>query len=356
VCSSLACITFIALYFCAPRGTPFLRWKPAPSSGGRISRTYEARVVDQRIEFGWSYEDDASAPIAEASLDGWRWTVGPDATSDLRSVFFENRHCPQNTVWGFGSCTWLFFYGSLCARSNVVSVPLLLVILTFAGIPVLRLVGWIRSRHRETSDLKASAVRAILWTVLSAEIAIMFGVAALWCMSAATDVFCRIIESPRDGNRSRGIYEARVVSGRLELARNREWWQAPIADRSTLTPSFTVGTGARRDWSSIFHGDHLTPEHLKWGFGTRTESSMGESRFGDFGWVQRREQTQVLSLPLAPLVLALAILPAVILIRRRQRRNAARAGLCSNCGYDLRATPDRCPECGRKPKGVRNCS
>src|SRR5688500_9966483 len=49
--------------------------------------------------------------------------------------------------------------------------------------------------------------------------------------------------------------------------------------------------------------------------------------------------------PLWAVALASLPLPIVRIARWRRRRGRQRGGLCPACGYDLRATPGRCPEC-----------
>ena len=75
-------------------------------------------------------------------------------------------------------------------------------------------------------------------------------------------------------------------------------------------------------------------------------------RFG-FGWVQDRydglggpvgERAIMFPLWLPPILFALG--PFIMFAFRVRRRRRLGGTVCARCGYDLRATPHRCPECG----------
>jgi len=78
----------------------------------------------------------------------------------------------------------------------------------------------------------------------------------------------------------------------------------------------------------------------------------------DRGFISRPNTADHYAILQAPLWLVTVItaLPAAAWLasrwrRRRSQRLAKRAGLCPRCGYDLRASPNVCPECGAAAAG-----
>ncbi|MDB5172511.1 MAG: hypothetical protein JWN51_1284 [Phycisphaerales bacterium] len=69
-------------------------------------------------------------------------------------------------------------------------------------------------------------------------------------------------------------------------------------------------------------------------------------------------QVLMVSVPYWSLVVLTACPPTVWAIRRRAMGNRKATGKCPWCGYDLRATPERCPECGTeyRPESARHDS
>ncbi len=93
----------------------------------------------------------------------------------------------------------------------------------------------------------------------------------------------------------------------------------------------------------------------KWGYvvgeanGTFLDNGpLGFSVDDSYSGIPKKGDLRVvgLTIPFWACMAVSAILPAYSLLKTRGRQRRRKLGLCALCGYDLRATSYRCPECG----------
>ena len=73
----------------------------------------------------------------------------------------------------------------------------------------------------------------------------------------------------------------------------------------------------------------------------------------DVGWTEG-QRVDSLVLPYYFVVSVAGVLAGLFLVQRLRARRRPCTGRCPHCGYDLRATPERCPECGAVPNPPHN--
>lgn len=123
-----------------------------------------------------------------------------------------------------------------------------------------------------------------------------------------------------------------------------------LLDVNTSGVSFQMSTGMRQiPWKP---GDWIKPKSRFYYEAFGAHVSHDDIRMGLDQNVSYGQRFEIWFEYWFPLVLA-AIPPTWLLLRNRrnllnryERWRVRSRGLCAACGYDLRATPDRCPECG----------
>lgn len=132
-------------------------------------------------------------------------------------------------------------------------------------------------------------------------------------------------------------YDARLANGGMVIEVTRYRWVTPGRRPAPEMPGFRVGSMPAPHGPL---GQEMTKPGVRWWGGFAY--SYGHSGPGG----PSTSHARGLRVPCWFLAALLSAMPALWLNRLRNARRAKGLGLCPACGYDLRASPDRCPECG----------
>jgi hypothetical protein len=173
-------------------------------------------------------------------------------------------------------------------------------------------------------------VRILLHGAAAVSLLLFIGAVALWMMSYRSEYdLYRTVD--------RGRQQIGVSRGEVYLL---SAWQGDDSASARYGPSeWKLGEGPASDEFYAEVARHSPNERPVAGF------FFGRSEANGL------RQTELL-IPIWLLAALLALLPVLDLMRYRKRRREAlrrKMGRCRRCGYDLRATPERCPECGAVP-------
>lgn len=150
--------------------------------------------------------------------------------------------------------------------------------------------------------------------------------------------------------------------GQARLWFHCDYYDAPwifdwASDRIVRVPPRQKDAGAQAEWEApawrdqMIHAGASADPEIDWQWqGFRLISNdwwHGLSESDNFNYPR---PSRAVYFPTWVVVVVTGILPAVALCRIVCWHRRTRAGRCRRCGYDLRATPDRCPECGLVPK------